>query len=514
MSERVIVLWLPDWPVTAFLRTQAREGREPLSPDEPIAIVHAHRVVACSASARAEGVRTGQRRRDAQAACTRVRIVPADEGRDARAFHTVLLVLEELSPGVQPLRPGLAALRARGPSRFYGGEAEAAEALLSGLAGAGCADVRIGVADGVFAAEQAARAAQTTDPLACRIVPPDGAADFLAPLPVQALGDDEVALLLTRLGVRTLGDLALLDVRLVGERLGDRGLLLHSLARGSDAREVAPRVPPPELTRELPLEPPLELAEQVAFAARRTTDAFCDAIGQEGLVCTAVRIVIEDDAGGRSERVWQHPLSFDAAAVVDRIRWQLEEGTGREGPAGAVALVRIEPEAVDDGAAHQPALIGHGPNERAHHAMTRVQALLGHRGVLSPSIGGGREAREREVLRPWADGAAPAGRERPWPGSLPAPLPAVIFRERRAALVLGPRGDAVSVDERGLLSAPPATLDGRPVGSWAGPWPLVERDWDADRSRAAYRFQLVDDTGAAWLATRDGDRWWIEGRYA
>lgn len=514
MSERALVLWLPDWPVTAFRRTQAREHGSAPDADEPIAIVHAHRVVACSASARADGVRAGQRRRDAQAACPRVRIVAADDGRDVRAFHTVLRLLEELSPGVQPLRPGLAALRARGPSRFYGGETAAAEALLTGLAEAGYTGARVGVADGVFTAEQAARAAPVDAP--CRIVPADGAAEFLAPLSVRTLGDEEIALLLTRLGVRTLGELALLDARLVGERLGERGLLLHALARGADARRVVPRVPPPELAREIALEPPLALAEQVAFAARRTAESFCEAIGREQLVCTAVRIVLEDDADGRSERVWQHPLSFDAAAVVDRIRWQLEDGAspGGEGLTGAVALVRIEPEAVDDGAGHQPALIGQGPNERAHHAMTRVQALLGHRGVLSPSVGGGRDAREREVLRPWADGAAASGRERPWPGSLPSPLPAVVFRQRRPAAVLGPREQPVTIDERGLLSAPPATLDGRPIASWAGPWPLVEHDWDAERARAVHRFQLVDDTGAAWLAARDADRWWLEGRYA
>lgn len=517
---RVIVLWFPDWPVTAFLRTMARElGGEEIDPLSEIALVHANRIVACSAAARADGVRHGQRRRDAQATCPQLRLVPADEGRDARAFHDAIRIVEELSPGAQLLRPGLAAVRARGPARFYGDEEAAVASIGAPLLAAGYADVRAGVADGVFTAEQAARAAvASAGATPSRIVPPGGSAAFLAPLPVQAMGDDEAALFLTRLGVRTLGDFAGLDPLLVAERLGERGLTLHAMAGGADPREVVPRVPPLELARELSLEPPLELAEQVAFAARQTVESFHDALGDAGLACTAVRITLLDESGRRSERVWQHPVSFDAASTVDRIRWQLQESAdsaqGRGPLRGAVAFVRVEPEAADDATAHQPALIGQGPDERAHHAMTRVQAVLGHRGVLSPEIGGGRSAREREVMRPWADGGSVGPlRERPWPGALPAPLPAEVFREPRQADVRGAGDDECRVDDRGLLSAAPAVIDGRRVVAWAGPWPLVERDWDRARSRAVHRFQLVDETGEAWLAVRSADGWRVEGRY-
>lgn len=520
VPERVIALWFPDWPVTAYLRTQARElGGIEVDPDDPIALVHAGGVVACSAAARAAGVRRGQRRRDAQSACPQLRLVPADEARDARAFHDAMRVVEELSPGVQALRSGLAVLRARGPARFYGGEERAALALLRPLDDAGFADVRAGIADGVFTAEHAAHGAEGSPPV--RIVAAGGSPGFLSPLPVQSLNDDEIALFLTRLGVRTLGDFADLDASLVADRLGQHGLRLHAGASGADPREVVPRVPPPELTSEISFEAPLELAEQVAFAARRTVEDFHRAIGRAGLVCTAVRITVVDDDGRRSERVWQHPVSFDAASIVDRIRWQLQDASSAGAPgqqhlSGSVASVRLEPEAVDHGAAHQPALIGHGPDERTHHAMTRVQAVLGHRGVLSPEIGGGRALAEREVLRPWDDASSSSprpARDRPWPGALPAPLPSEVFRAPRPAEVRGSAGAECAVDERGLLTAEPTTIDGLRVVSWAGPWPLIERDWDSVRRRIAHRFQLVDETGAAWLAVRAENGWWIEGRY-
>ncbi|MFT4233780.1 MAG: DNA polymerase Y family protein, partial [Microbacterium sp.] len=131
---RAIVVWVPDWPVVAL---GTAEGA--------VAIMHANRVVACSAAARAQGVKRGMKRRDAQGACPQLQLAPADAGRDERAFQPVIARLNARSPGVQMLLPGLAALRARGPARFYGGEAEAARALIVGLP-----DARAGIADGIF----------------------------------------------------------------------------------------------------------------------------------------------------------------------------------------------------------------------------------------------------------------------------------------------------------------------------------------------------------------------------
>ena len=511
--ERTIVLWFPDWPITAFLRTQAREvsAANRVHADGPLAIIHDGQVVACSAAARADGVTKGQRRRDAQGACAQLRLLPHDEARDSRAFHDVLTHLEELVPGVQPLRPGLAAIRARGPARFYGGEQQAAESLLRSLADIGLT-ARAGVADGLFTAEQAARA-PSGEPVT--LVPPGGASDFLSPLPALSLGDRELALLLARLGVQTLGEFAAIPAARVHERLGVRGSWLQALASGRDSRTVAPRTPPPETVRVLDLEPPLEIADQVAFAVRQTAETFCDGIGAQSLVCTAVRITLETDRDERSERVWQHPASFDATSVVDRVRWQLQPAPGETAFTGGVSRIVIEPDAVDDAASHQPALIGQGPDERSHHAMSRVQTLLGHRGVLTPALGGGRTPADREELVPWGEAAVPSrSRDLPWPGALPPPLPSEVYRAPHRVSVTAADGTIVTVDERGFVSADPARIDGRGIISWAGPWPLVERGWDPQRARRTHRFQLVDDRRSAWLAVLEDETWHLEGRYA
>ena len=536
---RSMVLWFPDWPVTALLREGVRDDAGvPFQASAPIAVLQGNEVVACSRAARDAGVRRGQRRRDAQARCPSLAVVAADPARDHRAFAPIVARVEEHAPGVQLVRPGLCALRARGPARYYGGEEAAARVLLDALAEMGLHEVTAGVADGPFTAQQAARTARSER---VRVVRPGEAAAFLAPLSVATLDDasgglaagdtgDELASLLARLGVHTLGDFAALEVDRVRERFGERGVRLHALAAGVDSSPVEPRVPPPELDREVAFEPPLEIAEQVAFAMRVPAEEFIARLGAVDLVCTELRVELVGDRGERSERVWLHPGSFDASAVVDRVRWQLAEdampppGDDDEiAPAdgalrSGVALVRISPEAVDAASHHRVALFGSGPDERVHHALSRVQAILGHRGVLTPAVGGGRWLAERQVLVPWGDRVVlDKERSRPWPGSLPAPLPATVFPEPRPARVTGEGGATVAVDDRGALTTPPTMLvesgRRRAVVAWAGPWPVVERGWDPSRVRRAHRFQLVDADGDAWLVVNEHDEWAVEAKY-
>jgi len=505
---RTLVLWFPDWPITTL-------GGDP---DAPVAIVHAGAVVACSSAARREGVRRGQRRRDAQARCPTLRLEVQDEARDHRAFLPVLTRVESLAPGVQVVRPGLAALRARGPARYYGGEESAAHVILTDLASIGLRDVRAGIADGPFTAERAARA--TTADERVRVVAPGASPGFLEPLPITTIDDPELIGLLARLGVRTLGAFARLDPEKVRDRFGERGLRLHALAGGRDSTPVTPRTPPPELARRIAFEPPLELAEQVAFGVRQTCDDVTAALGAAGLVCTELRVELVDERGGSSERVWLHPTFFHAAEMVDRVRWQLEAAMAADaGLSDAVASVRISPEAVDTAMHHAPGLFGQGPGERVHHALSRVQAMLGHRGVLVPALGGGRWLAERQLLVPWGDRipTVTALRDRPWPGSLPDPLPATVFAEPAPIEVTDAADARVRIDERGMLSAPPARIVLRgtrsAVTAWAGPWGVREREWDDARRRVAHRFQLVDDTQTAWLVVLEDDVWRVEGRY-
>jgi hypothetical protein len=160
-----------------------------------------------------------------------------EDGRAARAFARVVEAAAAFSPAASAVRPGVCAVPTRGPSRYFGGDGQLARLLARALADPGLTSTdrasldgrpRISVADGLFAAVLAARAAED-GPV---VVPPGGSAAFLSPWPVETLDRPELADLLRRLGVPTLGAFAALPTRHVLSRLGADGVACHEVAGG------------------------------------------------------------------------------------------------------------------------------------------------------------------------------------------------------------------------------------------------------------------------------------------
>ena len=158
-----------------------------------------------------------------------------EDGRGARAFTRVLEAASAFSPAVEVVRPGVCALATRGPARYFGGEERLARHLADTLGGV----VQIGIADGLFAALLAARAA-TAGPV---VVAAGDSAAFLAHWPVDVLERPELADLLRRLGIRTLGGFAALPGRHVLARLGAEGTACHAVARGEHGELDGLRAP-------------------------------------------------------------------------------------------------------------------------------------------------------------------------------------------------------------------------------------------------------------------------------
>ena len=163
------------------------------------------------------------------------------------------------------------------------------------LVSAGVWDCRIGIADGMFAAEQAARRAAPQD---CCVVRAGrlGAVPGRV-LPVSALDDAELVGLLRRLGHSQPGRLRGPGARDVLTRFGAKGAWLHRLARGLDHRPAVSRRPPLELDQRVAFEPRLETIEPIVFSTRQTADRCVAELARHGLVCTELRIEVVADGG-------------------------------------------------------------------------------------------------------------------------------------------------------------------------------------------------------------------------
>ena len=500
-----MVLWCPDWPVIAAM------DAEELPSHLPVAVITAGEVFACSAAARSEGVRRGMRKRDAVARCPELLLIDHQPDLDAQAFESVLSTVEQFSPGVELIRPGVCALRV--PSRYYGGEPEAAALLAQTLVEAGIWDVRVGIADDLFTAEQAARLAQVQDH---QVIAPGGSAAFLAQLPIAVLADDHLVGLLLRMGINTLGDFVRLPARDVMTRFGAAGARAHRLAAGLARRRISGRSIPADRNRQVDFTPGLETVEPIAFSSRRTAEQFVTDLSGHGQVCTAIRIEVDTENGWHHGRRWAHPRWFGAGDIIDRLRWQLQA----DSPPDPVCSVRLVPDEVESVGTQSDGLWGSAPEEKVQRGIARVQGMIGFERVQTAQVHGGREPADRQLLTPWGEqptGIRPTGL--PWPGSLPPPAPTRIFVRPVDAHVLDQEGQPVRLTERGGISADPSRFRPtkeygfRSVQAWVGPWPIDERWWEDPDIGLRARFQLVAPDGSAWLLVVGAKGWLTEARY-
>ena len=450
---RMLVVWCPDWPVVAA----------GAPPDSLTAVVHANRVVACSAAAWAEGVRPGLRRREAQGRCPELELLAHDPTRDARAFEPVLVAVEQLTPWVEVLQPGECAFPARGAARYHGGEPALAVTVTAAVHATveGRGGCRVGIADGTFAAGLAARHQA--------IVPPGGSRAFLAPLPVATLGRPDLADLLVRLGLRTLGDLAALPRAALAARFGPEGARAARLAGGLDEHPKGARRPPPDLRVTAELDPPADRVDVAAFTAKTLADTLVARLDRLGLACTRLRIEAETDQGETLARTWRYdpspaprrpagpdpvpraaaggthgpglagspggdhpgpagPSGRMAAVMAERVRWQLDGWlTGRAGrPPGALTRLTLAPDEVVPDRGRQLGFWGEETEaeQRAARALARIQGLLGPEAVHTARLRGGRDPADRVTLTPSdppSSGSPPSG---PSASTSPAPDPA------------------------------------------------------------------------------------------
>lgn len=526
---RTLVVHCPDWPLTAL----------GVAPSDPVVVFTAGRVVAASVAARAVGVVEGQSRRPAQAMCPEAIVLERDEVLEARRFEPVAAALSDITPWVEVQRPGTCAFGVRGPFRLFGSEeslvgsttATVMEALDDTLGTGAHPGCRIGVADGPFAAGLASRFAAGN----ALVVPTGGTPAFLAPLPVEALERPDLADVLVRLGLTTLGSLAGLPVTDVAGRFGSEGLVAQRLAAGLDGRQLHVVNQPPDLAVGMDMDPPVDRIEQVAFAARSLAELFQDALAQRGLACTCVAVEAETGHGERLVRRWRDEGPIGAVALVDQVRWQLE-GWLHDSPAvrPSSGLVRLDliPEEVVKAGSRQVGFWGGttAADERAGRALSKVAVMLGPGSVRVPEWRGGRDTAERFALVPFpkepVDGLvggstgllSPSTDGPPWPGMLPSPAPAAVHSEPIAVEVVDADGRPVLVDGRGVVSSEPAWVfqgseAGFGVASWVGPWPTDERWWDPLRHRRRASMQVVSDDGMARLLVQEGGCWKVVATY-
>ena len=460
---RLAVLWCPQWPVVAAGAAL----------DEPVAVLHANRVIARSTAAAAGGVRLGLRRREAQARCPEVRLVVHDPLVDHRAFQPVADTVARFVPRLELHRAGMLTFHTRGrraTSAATGRWPNVSSPRSTRRSATPCVrPVHRGSASPTVVSPPRSRRSRrrgrggARSPARVLVVDPDASPSFLAPLPLRWLLDagevtTDLVELVARLGVGSLGEFAALPAADVLARFGRPGAAAWHMAAGSDDRPVGTEDPPAGLAAVQHFDSPVQHLEAVVFSGRHLAEQIVEALAATGRVCTQFVSIAETDHGETSERLWSLSTGFTATAMVERIRWQLDGWARLDAaaleraqdpddpdpdldplaaagiPTTGIIQLRIEPTEVRPDEGVQLGLWGgrSQADDWAQRAATRLAGLVGDEQVVVAEWRGGRHPSDVHRWVPASlstrldPGARPTGRE---PG-----------RSRRHAVRRGPVG--------------------------------------------------------------------------
>lgn len=264
------------------------------------------RIDEVSSEARALGVRRGQTIAAARAMTDlRVRVVHVDEVRDvlasiaeaALAFGATTSFGDGASSDSPARSPRLGAVvwaDVTGCAHLFGGEAALGARLGERVRAMGYA-CRVAIADGprVAAAVAAHAPAHRVGPL---VVPPGKNAVAMRALPLAALPlDDEACAWLSRVGMRTAGDLQRLPTRALGTRLGAITSDVMGLLRGDDSAPLVAYRPPEVIEERVELEYGIDATEALLFVTKGLCDRVAARLEGRAMAASRVELVLSLD---------------------------------------------------------------------------------------------------------------------------------------------------------------------------------------------------------------------------
>jgi DNA polymerase-4 len=199
------------------------------------------RGVVCAASyeARPYGVHSAMPIATARRLCPNGVFLPVRGKHYAQIGRQVRQIFLSYTPLVEPLSLDEAFLDVCGCEKLFGPAPQIARAIKQRVKSEVGLTVSVGVAPNKFLAKLAG---DLSKPDGLAVLPPEQVGAFLAPLPVSRLwgvGAKGEARL-HELGIRTIGELAARDERILVDRFGEVGRHLWRLAHGQDDRTVVP----------------------------------------------------------------------------------------------------------------------------------------------------------------------------------------------------------------------------------------------------------------------------------
>ena len=296
-------IYVPNFPVAAALRAepelQARalailEGKPPLE-----------KIIAVDEKAARAGIAPGMTKAQAEL-CPELALRSRSMLQESTAHAALLDCAQSFSPCVENAACDTALLDLAGMESLLGSLPEISRSIGSRAAALGF-KANVAIASNPDAAVLAARGFPGVT-----VIPLGKEAERLGPLQTSVLftnrheheqekdrlNEDQKAAArlletLDRWGIRNLHALAKLPEVSLTERLGQEGLRLQQLARGSASHTLVPMETPPVFEEAVELEHPIVLLEPLAFLLNRLLEQICARLGSRALATQELRLTLE-----------------------------------------------------------------------------------------------------------------------------------------------------------------------------------------------------------------------------
>jgi protein ImuB len=235
------------------------------------------------------------------------------------------------------------------------------------------------------------------------LIAPGEEARRLRSLPVEVLSPSkETFEILYRWGIRTCGTLAALPLLQLSERLGQEGLRLQALARGTSCRSLVLAEPETCFTEEMKLDYGVTELEPLAFLLCRLLDQLCARLEARSLAASAfclqfeLRDSIEEEFKVKKKtppptmdlKIYKKRLQLpvpmrDSKTLLKLLRLQLQS----DPPHGSIVKVVLGAEPSRPRAGQEGLFVPDAPDpEKLEVTIARLAALVGNSNVGSPQL--------------------------------------------------------------------------------------------------------------------------------
>ena len=288
-------IYVPNFAVAAALRVEPDlnscavailEGKPPLE-----------KIIAINESARELGIAPGMSKAQAEL-CTELALRPRSPLQESSAHAALLDCAQSFSPCVEDSASDTVVLDLADMESLLGPLPKIARSIFDRACMLGL-KANVAIASNPDAALLAARGFS-----GMIVIPPGREAEQLGPLPPQVLFADRLNAdekkdadclieTLERWGIRNLRALAALPQVALSERLGQQGIHLQQLARGTTSRTLVPVEAPMVFEEAVELEHPIVLLEPLAFLLNRLLEQLCARLGSRALATQELRLSLD-----------------------------------------------------------------------------------------------------------------------------------------------------------------------------------------------------------------------------